>query len=1121
MRLLATFCVVVAAPAAVYAARNILLPAAHAQGQAAPASTLPVGDFNGDGKLDVAFYLTRSGEFGGGSVYTQLGNGDGTFQSPVEYVVGNTPQHLRAADFTGDGKLDLLIFHLGRGDAANPPALSILPGRGDGTFAAKKDFRLPGQSWARLEVGDFTGDGKPDVFLFSHPTQLLVNSGDGTFTARTLPTFSNSDGVFNYAAIYEVTAKDLNGDGSLDVALANGENGVSLQFNQGDGTFGGRADYITAGSAKGVTAADVDGDGKADVVTTNEGGASFTVLYNQGAGLLGNRKDYGRLSVLPGLTTADFNGDGKLEVVFFGATRDNKPTLSAYPGLCGGRLDVEVRLGAVQGQNLLPGDFNNDGRLDLVAMAYDDTLIIPQAFLSPDVGPPAGTCPPNAGASAVSFAPPAVSKSAPAQFTLVSADFNRDGRPDLAGTNFYEPAGVSVYLNDGAGRFADWTQASRYPLDRADHLYPGDVNSDGNPDLLILRFRGSINSPVYVTPLLGRGDGTFVQAADTYIGTVDEVGGVIVHLAAGDFNSDGKLDFALSSTGNRVFSYLGQGDGAFARKAVYTLGVPINAGGTHDILAADFDGDGRLDLLTANGPSSTYCALFGAGDGTFASRDLTPQGLPAAYPIGGQGGSNLAWGDFNGDGRAEVVIAAGGTPAFSFLSPNADRTFTSRLVTPEYAGVIGPMQPGDYNKDGKLDLAYISSHALVVMPGLGDGTFAWSHLIDAGLYPTGLAKGDFDGDGRLDLAAARLGLCGATCPSSVAVFRNTTTAANPLPSPTPTPRPAPTPTPTPLSYTIKGRVTNELGEGIPNVEVVLSGSVSLTRRAIGGAYQFNLLPKGGTYTVTVRGGGYNYTPRSKTFTNLNGDAVQDFRAADPLEMVTVHSATYRTDEHAFESIATLFGSRLSTVTDIAPSLPLPTEIRGNSVRVIDSQGVDRAAPLFYVSPTQINYQIPVGTAAGQAWVYATSADGTASGCAVNIAQVAPGLFSADSTGAGWAAADIQRVKADGQQAYEHFMQYNPARNEVLPVAIDLGPEGEQVYLILYGTGLRYRTHISKVTAKVGSQAATVPYCGPQPQFTGLDQVNLLIPRALKGAGDVDVALTIDGKAVNVLRVKIK
>jgi uncharacterized protein (TIGR03437 family) len=1109
LRLLATLCAVAAALATIHATRKTLLPAAHAQGAAAPPSTLPVGDFNSDGRLDIAYYLNDP-DTNIDSIMTCLGNGDGTFQSPVQHPVGTSLKHLRVADFTGDGKLDLLAYHT----VESVPYVSVLPGRGDGTFAAKKSFLLErGKIWSTLEVGDFTGDGKPDVFLIGEP-RLLKNNGDGTFTSQLVP-------GANFVLVYALASGDFNLDGKRDLLLALGQNGVSVWFGNGDGTFGGRTDYITAGEVRNVLAADMDGDGKLDVVTTNDSGASFTVLYNQGAGVLGNRKDYGRLTSPSSLIAADFNSDGKLEVVFFASTNENqpKPTVSLYPGLCGGRLDTEVRLGAIGGQSLLPGDFNNDGKLDLVATAADGVGgFYPETFLSPNAGPPVGTCAPDAALAAVSFAPPAVSKAAPAQFTLVAADFNRDGRPDLAGTNLYEPAGVSVSLNDGAGRFADWTQASRYPLDRADRLYTADINADGNPDLLVLRYRGSLSSPVYVTPLLGRGDGTFMQAADTYIGLADEVG-LNVFMTTGDFNADGKLDFALSA--NQVFVYLGQGNNTFTRRAAYTLGTPGGAGGSYEILAADFDGDGKLDLLTANGPSSTYSALFGTGDGTFVSRDVTPQGLPAAYPTGGKGASDLTYGDFNGDGRAEVVIANSGTPVFAFLSPNADRTFTSRLVTPEYSGVLGPMQVGDFNKDGKLDLAYISSHSFVVMPGLGDGTFSWSLLTDAGQYPVGIAKGDFDGDGRLDLALTRLGLCGATCPSSIAVFRNATSAANPQPSPTPTPRPTPTPTPPPLSYTIRGRVTNELGEGIPNVEVVLSGSVSLTRRAIGGAYQFNLLPRGGTYTVTVRGGGYNYTPRSKTFTNLNGDATADFRAADPLEMVTVHSATYRTDEHAFESIATLFGTGLSTVTDIAPSLPLPTEIRGNTVRVIDSQGVDRAAPLFYVSPTQINYQIPIGTAAGTAYVYATSADGTTSACNVLITQTAPGLFSANNSGQGYAAADIQRVKADGSQTYEHMMQYDPQRNDVLPISIDLGPEGEQVYLVLYGTGLRYRTHISKVTARIGAQAATVPYCGPQPQFTGLDQVNVLIPRALKGAGEVDVALTVDGKAVNVLRVKIK
>lgn len=492
--------------------------------------------------------------------------------------------------------------------------------------------------------------------------------------------------------------------------------------------------------------------------------------------------------------------------------------------------------------------------------------------------------------------------------------------------------------------------------------------------------------------------------------------------------------------------------------------------------------------------------------------------MPVGYPTGGQGGTDIATGDFNGDGRTDLLISNGGTPSYTLLLSKGDRTFTTKITYPEFTGG-GQMVTGDFNKDGKLDFAYTGFNSVIVMPGLGDGTFAYAYLASTEVPVAFMTKGDFDGDGRLDLAVSR-NYCTATCNSSIGVFFNTTSAANPLPTPTPTPRPTPTPTPPPLNFTIKGTVSNDFG-GMHGVEMVLSGSKSITTRTVQGAFQFNLLPVGGTYTITPRGKGYNYTPASKTFTNLNGDAVVNFTSTDPLPMTNVNSSNYRLDEMAFESIGSLFGAHLSSVSGLATTLPLPTDINGTSVHVIDSLGVDRVAPLFYVSQKQINYQIPVGTAPGSAWVYTASADGVASGCAVNIVQVAPGFFSANGSGSGYAAADVQRVKADGTQAYDHLMQYDPAQNSIVAFPIDLGAAGDQVYLILYGTGLRFRTSIGKVTATVGGQAATVTCAGLQPQFAGVDQVNVLLPKSLKGAGDVDVAITFDGKAANTVKAKIK
>jgi len=236
---------------------------------------------------------------------------------------------------------------------------------------------------------------------------------------------------------------------------------------------------------------------------------------------------------------------------------------------------------------------------------------------------------------------------------------------------------------------------------------------------------------------------------------------------------------------------------------------------------------------------------------------------------------------------------------------------------------------------------------------------------------------------------------------------------------------------------------------------------------------------------------------------------------------TVSAASFNGDVLASEAIVAAFGGNLATSTKIADTLPLPTGLAGTTVKVKDSAGTERLAPLFFVAPTQINYLIPQGTATGAATVIITSGDGTVSSGKLTIATVSPGLFSADASGQGIAAATVLRIKADGSQSYEPVSHFDPVLNKVVATPIDLGPATDQVFLIMYGTGLRHRSALSATTAKLGGTACEVLYAGVQPDFVGLDQVNLLLLRSLAGRGEVEIMLSVDGIAANVVRVSIK
>ncbi len=238
-------------------------------------------------------------------------------------------------------------------------------------------------------------------------------------------------------------------------------------------------------------------------------------------------------------------------------------------------------------------------------------------------------------------------------------------------------------------------------------------------------------------------------------------------------------------------------------------------------------------------------------------------------------------------------------------------------------------------------------------------------------------------------------------------------------------------------------------------------------------------------------------------------------------VANVSAASYVLGTVAAESIVSGFGANLSTATVVANALPLPETLGGVTVMVKDVLGVERIAPLFFVSPTQINYQVPVGTAIGEAAVTIKQNGNPVGAGLLQIAPVAPGLFTANASGRGFPAASVLRVKADGSQSYEAVAQFDATTNRFEAVPIDFGAVTDQHFLVAFGTGLRGRTALSNVSATIGGTNAEVLYAGAQGSLIGVDQTNLRLSRTLAGRGNVDVTLLVDGKPSNVVTLQIK
>ena len=200
----------------------------------------------------------------------------------------------------------------------------------------------------------------------------------------------------------------------------------------------------------------------------------------------------------------------------------------------------------------------------------------------------------------------------------------------------------------------------------------------------------------------------------------------------------------------------------------------------------------------------------------------------------------------------------------------------------------------------------------------------------------------------------------------------------------------------------------------------------------------------------------------------------------------------------------IFGAVFASTTATATSADWPTSLAGTSITVKDSQGVSRPAALYYVSPTQINYRLPADSAAG--FATAIIANGPASYTTnLNITATYPNLFMADANSA--ASGYITRIR-NGQ-----------ATNEPLTAqGIDLGPATDQVYLVLYGSGLGAA---KTATATAGGAEAAISYAGPQGIYSGLDQYNVLIPRSLAGKGKAEIVITAAGRPSNAVSVNIR